>query len=624
MRKRIYLVVALLGLLLVGCTNNNDDNKYLEFKTKELNLYTCEVCELPINTNCEMDEIKISSSNESVLVIEGTNIKTIGNGQAEVTISYNNKKDTLKVNVTDDGNTLYLDCGVEEISLFKGSSYNITSSVRLRGHQVDAQIKYKSSDEQIATIDENGKIDAKKAGECNILVTASYQGYDSDDYTSLARTIKIKVNPVVILEISADNLVLNPRHEVIGDATYTNETVINYNLAVESGGEVTYPTDVEIKWIIENKDVIDITCNKVTSKQLGKTFVHAEYKLNGITYSSNYLEIKVEKPLIKVNNEAFDIDLYVNNINLSKDYMMANDQNILNVYDSNDLSTNILEQNKLVNYDEVGLRKWIVESTNYNYEINVCCVSKIINTKEELSNLHIYGKDVSKGISGISSFDGYFILGNDIDMSGVRIKTTCGITTGATSINYNGFKGTFDGRGYTVKNASVSSSNGGLFGTMNKSAVVKNVAFVGVTISGDSGLISSNFGGEISNVYVEGKLTCTRATSQNPSSLLASKIYDGAKISNCIIRLTNPNVNNSYSSAVGSLVTAKEDCMNNVYVLGTDYKVLSTTDANSYNKLVNPNNGQFVDYSDLLKVDLTSFNNYWFFGESAIQFAPLH
>ena len=68
------------------------------------------------------------------------------------------------------------------------------------------------------------------------------------------------------------------------------------------------------------------------------------------------------------------------------------------------------------------------------------------------------------------------------------------------------------------------------------------------------------------------------------------------------------------------LVTAKEDALEHVYVLGTDVKVLSTSAGNRYSILANENNGQYVNYSDLLVNDLSSFNSYWVFGDDNISF----
>ena len=71
------------------------------------------------------------------------------------------------------------------------------------------------------------------------------------------------------------------------------------------------------------------------------------------------------------------------------------------------------------------------------------------------------------------------------------------------------------------------------------------------------------------------------------------------------------------------LVTAKEDALENVYVLGTNTKVLSTSAGDRYALLANEGNGQFINYSDLLLVDLSSFNNHWVFGDTNISFTNL-
>ena len=88
--------------------------------------------------------------------------------------------------------------------------------------------------------------------------------------------------------------------------------------------------------------------------------------------------------------------------------------------------------------------------------------------------------------------------------------------------------------------------------------------------------------------------------------------------------ITNSTVNNNYSSAIGMLVSAKEDAFKNVYVLGTDFKVFSTSAGDKYNTFTYENNGQFVEYSNLLDKDLTSFNNYWIFGDGGISFSASH
>lgn len=63
---------------------------------------------------------------------------------------------------------------------------------------------------------------------------------------------------------------------------------------------------------------------------------------------------------------------------------------------------------------------------------------------------------------------GYFVLGNDIDGNGAQLANTIQIGQQAY-----GFRGTFDGRGHTIKN--FNTGNYGIFGNIAFGAVVKNV-----------------------------------------------------------------------------------------------------------------------------------------------------
>ena len=628
MKKKFLLIILILIASLSSCKNNetstgNENDYFIEFTTEKLNIYSFDVHKLTINTNADTNIIKYSSSNEAVVKVKDNLIIPISGGTAEITATLEDgKTDSMVVVVEEDGNVPYLSVSEEEISLFEDSTYSIKSTVTLRGKEVDADYTYTSTNSNILTVNESGMINTVSSGVAYINVVANYNGYSGDEYYSLKRTVKVTVKPQIILSISCDSLKINNRIDTINGIEYTNQTNLSGSLVVNSDYSNIF--DSNVTWISSNPEIAVVEGEKIIGKKVGTTEIYAVKTIDGVDYTSNHLSVTVEKPLVSINNEPIDIDLYVNDINLSTDYMCNNDEIILNIYDSENPTLNIFDGGKLTDYDEIGPRKWIVESTNNCYLIDVVSCSKIITTKDELASLHTYGKNVIKGSSGIVSFDGYFILGSDIDMKGVRFRTFCGIGTGATSVLYNGFLGTFDGRGHTITNASVTASNGGLFGTMNKTSIVKNVAFVNATVSGDSGLISSNFAGTIENVYVEGKLTCTRASATSPCSLLVSKIYDGAKISNCIVMLTNSSTNNDYSSAIGMLVSAKEDAFENVYVLGTDFKVFSTTAGDKYNTFTYKNNGQFINYSNLLNIDLTSFNNYWIFGDSGISFSASH
>ena len=626
MKKICKLLIICLVLILSSCDTDDDnppfeqeDESFVEFTSDSVSVYLYESVTLPLNTNIEMSNFSYSSTNETVAIVVDNNIVPLSGGSTTITASTSNKSDSIVVNVVDDENVPFLDIDKDTLSLFEGNEYDIDANILLRNKRIEGSYHFKTSDSSVATVDEKGHVTAIKSGVAYINVEASYDGYSSSQLDSLSRTIIVTVNPIVVMDISCDSLIINTRTEVINSVEYNNEVNLFGTLLTSSGVKDIYETSCE--WISTDPSIAKVVGNKIIGYKVGKVDIHAQIEINNEVYTSNYLSISVENPTIDIKDKIIDVDLSNDKFNFAIDYMLGNDNEIIKIYDQENPYINIYEDNKLVNYDELGPRKWIVESESNNYKLDVVICSKIITTAEELLSLHTYGRNVVRGTSGIISYEGYFILGSNIDMKGTRFRTFCGIPTGATSYAYGGFIGVFDGRGYTISNATVTASNGGLFPTFNKNSIIKNVAFVRANVTGKSGLISSNFGGKIENVYIEGQLNCSRASAEDPSSLVASKIYDGAKISNCIIKLTNPGKNYNYSSVIGMLVTAKEDALENVYVLGTETNIISTSVGNRYSVLSEENNGQFKNYQDLLLCDLSSFNNFWVFGDSSISFS---
>ena len=94
--------------------------------------------------------------------------------------------------------------------------------------------------------------------------------------------------------------------------------------------------------------------------------------------------------------------------------------------------------------------------------IPVLFVTDVLTKDNLKANIQSQGTALSEGK--------YFILTDDIDASGIDWKTT-ELWTEA-----NGFKGTIDGRGYTVKNLNIEDGVPGIF-NCTENAVVKNINF---------------------------------------------------------------------------------------------------------------------------------------------------
>jgi hypothetical protein len=79
-----------------------------------------------------------------------------------------------------------------------------------------------------------------------------------------------------------------------------------------------------------------------------------------------------------------------------------------------------------------------------------------------------------------------------------------------------GLRGTFDGQGYEVRDLFINRPDEGLvglFGEVDRGAIIENIGVVNVTVTGKGGvggLVGDNYGGTVSNSYCTGNVTADR------------------------------------------------------------------------------------------------------------------
>ncbi len=110
----------------------------------------------------------------------------------------------------------------------------------------------------------------------------------------------------------------------------------------------------------------------------------------------------------------------------------------------------------------------------------------------------------------------YYRLGNDIDLSNSIIWNDF-LGWQPIGAGDNGFKGTFDGDGYVIRNLTITAGTGysGLFGYIDSGAVIKNLGIENAVVIGSSnvgGLAGCNAGGTIRYSYVTGGINGTGST----------------------------------------------------------------------------------------------------------------
>lgn len=127
--------------------------------------------------------------------------------------------------------------------------------------------------------------------------------------------------------------------------------------------------------------------------------------------------------------------------------------------------------------------------------------TKVITKAEELNMFNV-SEEIAVG--EIPTFDGYYILANNIDAVNFVHKKQSSVVVDCSPTAYTGqgFIGTLDGNGHTIAN--LDANNGGLLGVVSTGAVVKNIAFTNV-----------DFCYGISDAYVLGSYWHTDTTIEN-------------------------------------------------------------------------------------------------------------
>jgi hypothetical protein len=211
--------------------------------------------------------------------------------------------------------------------------------------------------------------------------------------------------------------------------------------------------------------------------------------------------------------------------------------------------------------------------------------TKVITTAEEFQNIN-------------DNLTGYYLLGNDIDLSSIPNFEPLGYYFSETDTNNAYFHGVLEGNGHTVKNANVLwsdtvATNYGVYSangtTQFKSAAHKNGDNIGLfQIIGSSGLVKDvNF----SNIHVRGR-TIVGAIAGNCAGTVQNCTVDSA----CLVEMgthfydDDCNMGGAFGIAAGSAT------ISNVISRVTSMQ-LGSTGASSVNGVTIEKAGIYLDWN---------------------------
>lgn len=429
-------------------------------------------------------EIVWSTSNEGVVTVNDGQLVPKAEGSATITAASGEASATCTVTV-DYSDAVPLLTHTDSIGMTLDGTYTLTPSVTYLDEDTsDAQFSYSVGTGADVVSVEDGVLTATKLGDATVTISASWRGY-----TAMTKNVAVKVTRDVMLGLTVDDASLAPSTITLDGTPYSNTTAAT--ASVRLSGELQ--DSPQITWKTSDDTVLSVADGTITAKKAGSAYVWFTYSpVAGEEYSSNQVLIDVAIPVLdrtatiskdfdqSAPAELLSSDIFKEDVDVSKD--------ITAVYDSEDLTTNLLQEGKVSTAAlAAGEREFVVYNASYACRISAVVATIII---DDFTDLKAFKDSVNANASQ-GGTDGYYILNNDIqapeegyEFTGGSYSITMGLPNGVwigngdldTIQTNGGFRGTFDGRGHTLSGFEF--GIGGIFGDLN-GATVKDLNVLG-------------------------------------------------------------------------------------------------------------------------------------------------
>ncbi len=248
-------------------------------------------------------------------------------------------------------------------------------------------------------------------------------------------------------------------------------------------------------------------------------------------------------------------------------------------------------------------------SAHTELTIPITVYSMIIYDKADLDAFGAVAKLYS---SGAFTYDGYFVLGNNITYNNTSADDSTWSEyqafTGISLINRDGgnawgyaedvgFAGIFDGCGYNIDGFMTGTAwpndRGGFIGILNAKGVIRNLSFTNAVHKGLGGFLTTLAGGKIENVFIHADKHYITQSPDYPGSykngfLVGQESKYMLDIDNCIVIVEECISTNAtdadYASTLGSF-WLNNGSLSNVYAIGGMNKAVYSMNHDEYTPL---------------------------------------
>ena len=279
-----------------------------------------------------------------------------------------------------------------------------------------------------------------------------------------------------------------------------------------------------IEWSSSDPNVATVADGVITAQGIGNATVTVSCQYGGMD-ACDAVKVTVKKPVVELELETpvlLDLSKEDNGVVAFELPMDATDvDNVI----LGDTEYRIIPQGDQVLIQSTFLTPgeyiMTVEQENQIVSIPACIASMVICDAE----------DLKKATNLTDADTGYFVLGGNIDCSRLN-EPICFLENSyfETSLGQNrqGFRGGFNGMGYTISNLQVPAN--GLFGCIGASGVVRNLALVDISSPDpDASVLCRDSAGLVSQVYVQGDFSRVLFASYSPSNKLENIVAESTR-----------------------------------------------------------------------------------------------
>ena len=512
--------------------NESADENVVEvvLSEKDLELDQYDKAQLSVIVYGSTDAVAWTSSNADVVTVDNAgNVVAVGVGEASVSATVEGVSASCKVVVKAATAAPVISLSSNDVYLNVNGTFTTSVKALWKGEAVEGitytwtVVEDQATDvAEVANNGEEATFTALKAGTTVFRVAADVYGIHvskdvavtvyGDDLSIVASdTTFIPMAGCYSLNLATANI-----------EGYTNSTPLAFDV-YENGVKVE---DAEIVWTVNDASIVSLDGEQVVAEKAGQTEFIGTYTANGAT-ATVVVRVDVEKPVITLQEPAKPV-LEVENLStLTLESELLGTIESVQLHGKEVMATHIGQMivfNKTAMpklAKELGEQTLYVSTNTVTYKLPITLYTMIINNKAEMDSFVTISYETTPEV-GV--WDGYFVLGNDVDYNGEFIPmashnylyvvlNSAGMDK---TLRYNtaatGFRGVFDGMGYNIDGLAIGVNNtggntaeAGVFGVMHQNGIVRNVSFTNAVCRENSGYIASSGGGLIENVSISYK-----------------------------------------------------------------------------------------------------------------------